>query len=140
MGDDYDYDAYLDRSDKNNWRAGSMPNIQSAPRRAGKASMSASMSAGLHSQSNTPPRLITKTPREIESVLRQVEDRGVLVFMSGERRFSYAALGIRGGRWFITGAGQFYGKNEFTRDEFIEVLMHPEVGEIWTSFRFEQVY
>ena len=138
MGDD-DFDPYLDRHDKNNWRAGNQP-IVSAPRRAGKVNLSAAM----HSQGGQP-RLVSKTPHELKSVLRQLEDRGVLVFMSGRQRFSYAALGVRvkpsdDARWYITGAGQFYGKNEFSRDEFIDVLRHDEVAEIWMCVRFDQVY
>lgn len=142
--DDDDFDPYLDRHDKNNWQAGVHPNpdhpTRVAARRAGKATLSAAM----HSQGGRP-RLVGKTPRELESVLRQLEDRGVLVFMSGRQRFSYAALGVRVGpsgdaRWYITGTGQFYGKNEFTRDEFIDVLRHDEVAEIWTCVRFDQVF
>lgn len=139
MPDDYDFDPYLDRHDKNNWWVGSQP-VVSTPRRAGRANLSAAM----HGQGDLP-RLVSKTPRELESVLRQLEDRGVLVFMSGRQRFSYAALGVRvkssgDARWYITGAGQFYGKNEFSRDEFIDVLRHDEVAEIWSSVRFDQLF
>jgi hypothetical protein len=139
MGDDYGYDPYLDRDDKNN-RLSVHPNPDHPTRVAARQAGQSTLSAALHRQGGHGSRLLSKSPRGIESVLRQLEDRGVLVFMSGRQRFSYAAIGLRSGRWFITGAGQFYGKNEFTRDEFIEVLMHDEVAEIWTSVRFEQVH
>ena len=138
MGDDYDYDAYLDRSDKNNWRAGSMPNIQSAPRRAGKASSYITdglrrFAAEYCGTGRKPDALA------IDNMLTLIQGAGAVLVWTSNSRFTYAAV-YAAGRWFTTGQGGWYGKNVFEPHEFIDVMLHDQVTSISFSQDFVQLY
>ena len=99
--------------------------IYSPPPQPGMSVLSASMPPG-------PRQMPVKDPRELALSLRP--NSQVVVFTSHDqtRRFTYtyAAISIRG-KWYITGKGEWYGKNVFPHDEFInEVLCANEVTSI----------
>lgn len=80
-----------------------------------------------------------KDRRTIFELLERMKHSSVVVWQSNGR-YTYAAIHARG-YWFITGAGVFYGKNEFTQDEFVrDVLCHDEVTAIWISTKMAEVY
>lgn len=78
-------------------------------------------------------------PREMDLALKRRRDACVVVWTS-QYRYTYAAIWANQ-KWFITGAGRFYGSNEFTHDEFVyRVLANPEVTSIYFSEQFGHVY
>jgi hypothetical protein len=77
--------------------------------------------------------------RALEHTLDLVRNEVVVVWKSNGR-YTYAAI-YANGKWYITGAGVFYGQNEFLHHEFVyEVLGNKEVTELWLTDRFTQVF
>lgn len=140
MPDDDGFDPYLDRGDKNNWRPGQSVNI--GGRAAGKSRQprpTAFVNDGLREFARIY-RGTGKKPdaRAIDNLLELISGLGVLLWTSNHR-YTYAAI-FADGRWFITGKGDWYSKNVFDPEEFIDVLLHDLVTDIRIGLEFTQLY
>lgn len=61
-------------------------------------------------------------------ILKQVDGILIVAWVSNGR-YTYVAVNV--GDWYISGKGDWYGKNQFTTEEFIDdVVTHPEVTAI----------
>lgn len=62
----------------------------------------------------------------------------VVVWVS-KRRYTYVA--VNAGDWYISGTGDWYGRNQFTPDEFIDdVVTHDEVTAIYLVTELETLW
>lgn len=72
-------------------------------------------------------------------ILERVMDTPLIMWVS-KRRFTYAAVRA-GDTWYITGSGEWYGKNVFTKAEFIDdVITHVEVTAIHLPMQVELLW
>lgn len=63
-------------------------------------------------------------------LLKSTPMHNTVVMWRSKNIFTYVAV-FAGGDWYISGKGDWYGKNQFTKEEFIDqVVTHDEVTSI----------
>lgn len=102
-------------------------NFQTGGRRAGRANdrLMHTLERFQHAHQGVP----TVDKDHLVYLLKQVDGLVIVAWVS-KHRFTYAAV-LAGNDWYITGKGDWYGKNQFTNEEFInDVVTHDEVTAI----------
>lgn len=101
-------------------------NIQAGGRRAGASSRAFERDLEQFKMAHRDRADVDKA--HLAYILKQVDGILIVAWVSNGR-YTYVAVNV--GDWYISGKGDWYGKNQFTTEEFIDdVVTHPEVTAI----------